>query len=281
MSLHRLYSKLIFHLADISWLGGQLCDRNDVSNSDQKAIVGLRLKQKTAVIEEAVFYFFSPSNMIACSFEKKSVSTCSKGFIFVFEIFDLMSKIALQMVRCPKCEKENLTEATYCSDCSAGLIKNNGTLFMKGSEDISAKFSSVEEGSQERKALAGLQKKGVCDEKARPKGVHAILVIERGFAVGTEFYLTADDSYVGRWDADNGIFPDVDLDMYDPEAKVSRRHAKIIKDGENYYIEDLGSTNGTFINRGKRLVPRMRQKLEDGDEIIVGKTFLRFHVCKR
>jgi len=152
---------------------------------------------------------------------------------------------------------------------------------MKGSEDISAKFSSVEEGSQERKALAGLQKKGVCDEKARPKGVHAILVIERGFAVGTEFYLTADDSYVGRWDADNGIFPDVDLDMYDPEAKVSRRHAKIIKDGENYYIEDLGSTNGTFINRGKRLVPRMRQKLEDGDEIIVGKTFLRFHVCKR
>jgi pSer/pThr/pTyr-binding forkhead associated (FHA) protein len=36
-------------------------------------------------------------------------------------------------------------------------------------------------------------------------------------------------------------------------------------------IEDLGSTNGTFVNRGRRLAPGDRQPLKDGDEIIVGK----------
>jgi pSer/pThr/pTyr-binding forkhead associated (FHA) protein len=50
--------------------------------------------------------------------------------------------------------------------------------------------------------------------------------------------------------------------------------------GEHYFIEDLGSTNGTFINRGRRLLPGDRQPLRDGDEIIVGKTFLRFHIVK-
>ena len=77
-----------------------------------------------------------------------------------------------------------------------------------------------------------------------------------------------------------GIFPDVDLDTDDPEAKVSRRHARITLNNGQYFLEDLGSTNGTFINRGKRLAPGQRQALCDGDEIIVGKTFLRFHIVK-
>jgi pSer/pThr/pTyr-binding forkhead associated (FHA) protein len=66
--------------------------------------------------------------------------------------------------------------------------------------------------------------------------------------------------------------------MDDPEAKVSRRHARIMRRNGQYFIEDLGSTNGTFINRGRRLLPGDRQPLRDGDEIIVGKTFLRFHI---
>jgi len=92
--------------------------------------------------------------------------------------------------------------------------------------------------------------------------------------------LSAVESQIGRWDADGGIFPDVDLDSDDPEAKVSRRHSLIsLKDGK-YFLEDLGSTNGTIVNRGKRLSPGMRQPLKDGDEIIVGKTFLRFRLVK-
>jgi hypothetical protein len=110
--------------------------------------------------------------------------------------------------------------------------------------------------------------------------VHATLVIERGVSAGKQFPLSSLESNIGRWDADGGVFPDVDLDSDDPEAKVSRRHARItVRDG-HYLIEDLGSTNGTFVNRGRRLAPGDQQPLKDGDEIIVGKTFLRFRVAK-
>lgn len=116
---------------------------------------------------------------------------------------------------------------------------------------------------------------------ASHEGPHAKLVIHRGRSAGKEFPLSEDEAHIGRWDADGGIFPDVDLDSDDPEAKVSRRHARITRRAEQYFIEDLGSTNGTFINRGRRLLPGDRQPLRDGDEVIVGKTFLRFHVIKK
>ncbi len=104
------------------------------------------------------------------------------------------------------------------------------------------------------------------------------MTIQRGRSAGKEFPLNDDESYIGRWDADSGIFPDVDLDADDPEAKVSRRHARITRRNGQYFVEDLGSTNGTFINRGRRLLPGDRQPLNDGDEIIIGKTFLKFKV---
>lgn len=110
--------------------------------------------------------------------------------------------------------------------------------------------------------------------------MNAKLIIERGDGPGTEFRLGGPDATIGRWDADNGIFPDVDLDSHDPEAKVSRRHARIKMIDGNYVVEDLGSTNGTYVNRGRRLLPGMPQIINDGDEVIVGKTFLRFHLSK-
>jgi hypothetical protein len=113
-----------------------------------------------------------------------------------------------------------------------------------------------------------------------PVVAHASFTINRGRAAGKEFPVHEEEAYIGRWDADSGIFPDVDLDADDPEAKVSRRHARVTRRGSQYYIEDLGSTNGTFINRGRRLMPGDRQPLNDGDEIIIGKTFLRFQVLK-
>jgi pSer/pThr/pTyr-binding forkhead associated (FHA) protein len=107
---------------------------------------------------------------------------------------------------------------------------------------------------------------------------HAALIIERGDSPGTEFRLVNDESTIGRWDADNGVFPDVDLDAHDSDAKVSRRHARIVRNNGSYFIEDLGSTNGTYVNRGRRLLPGNAQLLKDGDEVIVGKTFLRFQI---
>lgn len=106
--------------------------------------------------------------------------------------------------------------------------------------------------------------------------VRAKLIIQRGGKIGKEFPIAGTDAMIGRWDADGGIFPDVDLDQDDPEAKVSRRHARIQFLNNQYLIEDLGSTNGTFVNRGPRLLPGIKQPLNNGDEIIVGKTFLKF-----
>lgn len=116
----------------------------------------------------------------------------------------------------------------------------------------------------------------VAEPKKETKGNFAKLIIQRGRSVGKEFTLADDEIYIGRWDADGGIFPDIDLDSDDPEAKVSRRHARITRRDGQFYIEDLGSTNGTFINRGRRLLPGDRQAINDGDEIIIGKTFMRF-----
>jgi hypothetical protein len=112
------------------------------------------------------------------------------------------------------------------------------------------------------------------------KTASAKLVIERGRAAGKQFAVNGEEAYIGRWDADGGVFPDVDLDADDPEAKVSRRHARIVRQSGQYYVEDLGSTNGTFINRGRRLLPGDRHALNDGDELIIGKMFMRFYVVR-
>jgi pSer/pThr/pTyr-binding forkhead associated (FHA) protein len=146
----------------------------------------------------------------------------------------------------------------------------------QGREEVTAVAQSGRQSGQS--ALLARQSSG---QKVRVSDkVHATLVIERGSSAGKQFPLSDQDANIGRWDADGGVFPDVDLDADDPEAKVSRRHARIsLRDGQ-YGIEDLGSTNGTFVNRGRRLAPGDRHPLNDGDEIIVGKTFLRFRVAK-
>ncbi len=108
----------------------------------------------------------------------------------------------------------------------------------------------------------------------------ARLIIQRGGRVGKEFYITGVETNIGRWDADSGIFPDIDLDEDDPEAKISRRHARILNHNAQFFIEDLGSTNGTFINRGRRLLPGKRHLLQNGDEVIIGKTFLKFQISQ-
>jgi pSer/pThr/pTyr-binding forkhead associated (FHA) protein len=56
----------------------------------------------------------------------------------------------------------------------------------------------------------------------------------------------------------------------DPNA--SRRHAEIRRDGNDVVVVDLGSTNGTRVNGA----PIRERVLEDGDEIVIGTTFLRF-----
>lgn len=152
---------------------------------------------------------------------------------------------------------------------------DNGT--MAGNASNSSAGANLEPATMNN---ANANNANVERHPAASNAPHAKLVIERGRSAGKGFLINEPEAHIGRWDADGGIFPDVDLDSDDPEAKVSRRHARIILRADGYYIEDLGSTNGTFVNRGRRLLPGALQPLRDGDEIIVGKTFLRLQIIK-
>ena len=193
------------------------------------------------------------------------------------------------MITCDRCKSSNLDGGQYCDECGAPLRPNSRA---DARPDSSGVLRAKPEGQNGSHSPAEIPQPEVAAGKAGGAAVnlssslgasdkpHARLVIERGKSVGKQFMLSSAESNIGRWDADGGIFPDVDLDSDDPEAKVSRRHARITLSEGKYLLEDLGSTNGTFVNRGKRLSPGTRQQLNDGDEIIVGKTFLRFHVVK-
>ncbi len=190
------------------------------------------------------------------------------------------------MITCERCKASNLDGGQYCDECGAPLRPNPGA-----NPSGVNKFRADQDGQNGSRSPAHIPepelaagKAGAAVNIAAAVGsddkAHARLVIERGKSIGKQFLLSGPESNIGRWDADGGIFPDVDLDSDDPEAKVSRRHARITWTDGKHFLEDLGSTNGTFVNRGKRLPTGTRQALNDGDEIIVGKTFLRFQLVK-
>ncbi len=196
------------------------------------------------------------------------------------------------MIKCQACGTQNIDSSQFCDECGDSLQKYQAPEAAGKYEQAGVDSNSQEHPIFQSASVTSVGIPSVPDEKsddeaqahegdletARSTGEHATLIIERGGEIGTEFPLAADESNIGRWDADNGIFPDVDLDSHDPEAKVSRKHARIIfKDGQ-YFLEDLGSTNGTFVNRGRRLIPGSPHLINEADEIIVGKTFLRFHI---
>ncbi|MBN1315513.1 MAG: FHA domain-containing protein [Anaerolineales bacterium] len=86
------------------------------------------------------------------------------------------------------------------------------------------------------------------------------LVMRKGPQMDKEYALVKDIVSLGR-DSTN------DFPVPDPE--VSRRHARLVKQGKDYFIEDLGSTNGTFVNRARVSAPF---RLSAGDEIGFGET---------
>lgn len=81
---------------------------------------------------------------------------------------------------------------------------------------------------------------------------------------------------IGRIDPHRGIRPDIDLSTYDPAARISRRHARITVRGNQFFVEDLGSSNGTLVNGSKRLKPMEPYPLTNGDVIKIGDTTLKF-----
>ncbi len=104
----------------------------------------------------------------------------------------------------------------------------------------------------------------------------AKLVVTGTTELDATFSLQKESNLVGRTDPQSNIFPDVDLSKFDPETKISRRHARIWRQGDNYLVEDLGSINGTVVNDSVKLGPRQPRTLESGDRLRLGETTLHF-----
>ncbi len=114
-----------------------------------------------------------------------------------------------------------------------------------------------------------------------PRPLTAQLLIIGTNELETPAYrIEKDENLVGRRDPMSNIFPEVDLSKYDPQTKVSRRHARIWREGTQFLVEDLGSSNGTVIlpivNETVRLLPHQPYTLTNGDKIRLGDTTLHF-----
>ena len=96
------------------------------------------------------------------------------------------------------------------------------------------------------------------------------------------FVLEKDENLVGRRDPVSNIFPEIDLSKFDPQTKISRRHARIWREGAHFLVEDMGSSNGTMVmpvvGDAFRLVPHQPHPLTNGEKLKMGDTTLHFVV---
>jgi FHA domain/zinc-ribbon domain len=144
-------------------------------------------------------------------------------------------------IHCPECGFQNPEAANYCSKCGALLLKDEPG----GSTTVT--YTPEEVGNEEGSTL----------DEVRIEGT-ALVVRAGGGRSGETFPLDADRIEIGR---------SPESDVFLDDVTVSRSHATLVRDGPGYTIEDGGSLNGTYVNR--RRVERA--KLEDGDEVQIGK----------
>jgi FHA domain len=196
------------------------------------------------------------------------------------------------MVKCSECGYENIDGLDYCDGCGAKLAAAGAPAAAPDGEAAAPAASETPEAAPaaaEAEAGAAPPAAEVPTGEIAPPDAEAPaatpeaaaatfkakLQIVRGGRKGQEFPLEDGNNLIGRWDPETGAFPEVDLDQDDPEAKVSRKHALLRIESGKLTVEDIGSLNGTYVNRQPRLAPGTPAELKAGDEIIIGKTFLK------
>ncbi|GAB2672834.1 FHA domain-containing protein [Thalassiella azotivora] len=133
--------------------------------------------------------------------------------------------------------------------------------------DTTMTFSTVPAAESEAAAESGLSQDESAAVDALPLG-SALLVVQRGPNSGARFLLDSERTTVGRH-PDSNIFLD--------DVTVSRKHAEFVRDGQGFRVRDVGSLNGTYVNRDRvDDVP-----LRSGDEVQVGKYRMTYHPSPR
>ncbi len=151
-------------------------------------------------------------------------------------------------LHCPECGFVNAEGANYCGKCGGYLARPEGV-----DEPTTVTYRVDESGEYQPVDL---------DEMVEAEG--AVLVIRAGGGrSGESFTIEEDRMSIGRT-------PDASLFLDD--VTVSRNHALLVRRRDGLYIDDLGSLNGTYVNR-RRIESH---HLADGDEIQIGKFKLSY-----
>ncbi len=107
------------------------------------------------------------------------------------------------------------------------------------------------------------------DNKAQPAQLY--FEVKFGEKPGQRIPVNKKEMIIGRHEGQGDT---VDIDLTDQESTdvftISRRHARIIQKEDELFVEDLNSTNGTFVNVPEKLQPGMQQKIIPGDVIAFG-----------
>ena len=150
---------------------------------------------------------------------------------------------------CPECGFDNAEGANYCQKCGAYLATTGD---IKSGETTEAYTVDDTTGALKPVDLDRVTSQG------------ATLVIRSGGGRGGEtFPLDRDRMTIGR---------NPDAEVFLDDVTVSRNHAMVITRPDGHYIDDLGSLNGTYVN--KRRIES--HHLVDGDELQVGKYKLTY-----
>ena len=151
-------------------------------------------------------------------------------------------------VFCNKCGHRNPANSNFCSSCGAPLE-------VRG-EDHTITLAPVEEGTDASEEISV-----ALDDI--PEGT-GMLLVKRGPGAGSRFLLDSDVVSAGR-------HPESDIFLDD--VTVSRRHAEVARSGSGYVVRDVGSLNGTYVNR-ERIEGEVA--LANGDELQIGRFKLVF-----
>ena len=150
-------------------------------------------------------------------------------------------------MHCPECGFVNTDGANYCQKCGAFL--GGGA---KVSDEPTVGYQVGESGE-----LGPVDPDHVAGEGA------ALVIRAGGGRAGESFGLEGERMAIGR---------SPDADVFLDDVTVSRNHALLVRRRDGLYIDDLGSLNGTYVNR-RRIESH---KLVDGDELQVGKYKLTY-----
>ena len=152
-------------------------------------------------------------------------------------------------VHCPECGFLNGEGANYCQKCGAYLAPQTE---VRQGEPTTATYRVGETGELIPVDVEAIAEKGA-----------ALVIRSGGGRVGESFPLERDRMTIGRRP---------DSDVFLDDVTVSRDHALLVRRNGDFYLDDLGSLNGTYVNR-RRIESH---RLADGDELQVGKYKLTF-----